>query len=278
MNIMLNKEKELQNKKYWNELVDIHFLDSQYQVNDFENGGSTLRLIERNLLSISKNTKLLHLQCHFGLDTMSIARDYNINTYGIDFSEKSILIAQQLSQKNNINSVFCCSNAYDYPHLFKKNKFDIVFASYGILTWISDLRRWMKAIVDVLKKGGEFVLIDEHPFAATFGGQDYGGKIEIKYPYKFTEKGYKTYNKHSYINQNHILQNQIQYKWPHSISEIINMLYEFGFKISEFNEYEFSFYKAITDMEIRSDGYWYPLSESLDLSIPYTFAIKSVKI
>lgn len=270
-------DKESVNKSYWNELAEIHFSDTQYQVKEFIEGKSTLRPIEKDLLTINNNTKLLHLQCHIGLDTMSISRDYNIKTYGIDFSERSVAIAQQLALSNHINSVFFCSNAYDYPQLFKMGEFDVVFASYGVLTWINDLKSWIVAVAKVLKKSSELILIDEHPFAATFGGQDHAGKLEIKYPYSFTKKGYSTYNKHSYTNTNHVLKNQIQHKWPHNISEIINLLQGAGFRINEFNEYNFSFYKAVAGMKENNDGYWY-LPDDLDLSIPFTFAIKSNKI
>ena len=181
-------------------------------------------------------------------------------------------------KKTKAEVEFLCCNAYDYP-IYLNVKFDVVYASYGVLTWISDLSSWIKAVKSVIKIGGELLLIDEHPFAATFGGQDTNDNLKITYPYKHSIQGYSTFNKHSYIGNGRKLssENQVQHKWPHSISEIINTLTQEGFKILDFIEYDFSFYKATSTMIKNNNGYWNNI-EHPNLSIPFTFAIKAVKL
>ena len=100
MKIMINTDKELHNKNYWDELAEIHFKDARYQVDKFIDGKSTLRNIEKSMFPKLNEVILLHIQCHFGLDSMSIAREYGAKVYGIDFSEKSIKQAKLLAEKN----------------------------------------------------------------------------------------------------------------------------------------------------------------------------------
>jgi ubiquinone/menaquinone biosynthesis C-methylase UbiE len=108
----------------------------------------------------------LHLQCHFGQDTLSMSR-MGAQTTGVDLSDKAIDAARKLNQEINQQATFICCNIYDLPqHL--DQQFDIVFTSYGTIGWLPDLNQWAALIARYLKPGGKFVFAEFHPVVWMF--------------------------------------------------------------------------------------------------------------
>ena len=142
------------NQDLWNELTPIHERSKFYDLEGFRSGKQSLKSIELDELGDVSGKSLLHLQCHFGVDTLSWARKGGIVT-GIDFSDASINLAQSLSRELGIKASFFRANIYDLPDILKA-EFDIVYTSYGVLAWLPDLKRWAEIIVHYLKRGGFF--------------------------------------------------------------------------------------------------------------------------
>jgi SAM-dependent methyltransferase len=165
------------NKALWNKRTDYHFQSQFYNVDKFIKGESSLNEIELALLGDVANKTILHLQCHFGQDTLSLARLGAIAT-GVDLSDKAIEKAKELAEKINSNARFICCNIYDLPG-YLHEKFDIVFTSYGTIGWLPDLNKWAKLIADYLKPGGTFILVEFHPVVWMFDS-DFT-KIEYSY-------------------------------------------------------------------------------------------------
>src|SRR5258705_4987146 len=113
------------NQQLWNEWTRLHEQAPTYKVQEFKAGSSTLRQIERAELSDVAGKRLLHLQCHFGLDTLSWAREGAIVT-GVDLSDQSIALARALSTELNILATFVCSDLFELPNALS-GQFDIVF-------------------------------------------------------------------------------------------------------------------------------------------------------
>ena len=149
------------NKKTWNEKTEVHVNSDFYDNENFMNGKSSLNTIELELLGDISGKKTLHLQCHFGQDTLSMARMGAIAT-GVDLSNKAIQTATELNNQLQLNAQFVCSDIYDLPnHL--TGEFDIVFTSYGTIGWLPDLDKWAKVITHFLKPNGKFIIADFHP-------------------------------------------------------------------------------------------------------------------
>lgn len=142
---------------------------SFYNVDEFKKGKITLKDIELAELGDVKNKSLLHLQCHFGLDTLSWAR-LGAEVTGVDFSEEAIEYAKRLSQELDIPARFICSNIYDTIELIT-DKFDIVFTSYGVLCWLPDLVEWAEIISHFLRCGGIFYIVEFHPVNNIFDNE-----------------------------------------------------------------------------------------------------------
>jgi len=128
------------NKQTWNQKTAVHLKADFYDVPGFLAGKSSLHSIELDLLGDLNHKKVLHLQCHFGQDSLSLAR-LGAEVTGVDFSDKAIEQAQSFAQKLQLDATFVCCDLYDAPHHINE-KFDVVFTSYGTIGWLPDLDQW----------------------------------------------------------------------------------------------------------------------------------------
>ena len=124
------------NKKRWNELVGIHADSEEYDIEGFLAGKNSLHKAELDILGDVSGKSLLHLQCHFGVDTISWSR-LGAKTTGIDFSDTAIELARELAKKAGTDTRFVCSNVYDLKNNLE-GEFDIVFTSIGVLCWLQE--------------------------------------------------------------------------------------------------------------------------------------------
>ena len=255
------------NRQSWNNRVDVHLKSEFYDVEGFLNGKTSLNEIELNLLGDIKGKKILHLQCHFGQDTISLSRLGAIVT-GVDLSDKAIESARQIAKETNSNATFICCNIYDLPNHLNE-KFDIAFTSYGTIGWLPDLDNWAKIISTFLKPNGQFVLVEFHPVVWMF--DDNFEKIGYRYfnsgAIVETENG--TYaDRDANITQSYVM-------WNHGISEVLNSLISNGLEINSFNEFDFSPYNCFNKtIEFESNKF---RIEHLNDKIPMVFSIKATK-
>lgn len=154
----------------WNAVVPVHARSAMYDVAGFRAGRVKLHGLELGEIGEVRGKSMLHLQCHFGLDTMSWAR-LGAEVTGLDFSDEAIKFARSLSDELAIPARFVCADVYDTPSAVGAT-FDIVFTSYGVITWLPDMRRWADVIARSLKPGGFFYIADQHPFASIFNNLD----------------------------------------------------------------------------------------------------------
>ncbi len=177
------------NRQSWNARVNHHLNSEFYGVDSFLKGRNSLNEIERILLGDVKGKTLLHLQCHFGQDTLSLSR-MGAKTTGVDLSDRAIETAQKLNEQLQLDAQFICCNIYDLPkHLNKQ--FDIVFTSYGTIGWLPDLNKWAKLIANSLKPDGQFIFAEFHPVVWMYDN-DFT-KVEYSY---FNEKKLLKHSKH----------------------------------------------------------------------------------
>src|SRR5438067_5957834 len=168
------------NRANWDAWAAINAASANYDVAGFKAGKLSLNRIEREELGDVAGKSLLHLQCHFGLDSLSWAR-LGAAVTGVDFSDKAIALARSLSEETGIPATFVQSNIYDLADNLT-GQFDIVFTSYGVLWWLPDLAGWAKVVSHFLKPGGTFLLVEAHPIASMFDPDD-PSELKVKYPY-----------------------------------------------------------------------------------------------
>lgn len=255
------------NRKSWNKNTEIHLDSNFYDLEGFMNGKNSLNDIELNLLGDIQGKTILHLQCHFGQDTISLNR-LGADVTGVDFSDTAIESATQIAKEVNSNANFICCNIYDLPKYLNK-KFDIVFTSYGTIGWLPDLDQWARIISNFLKPNGQFVFVEFHPVIWMF--DDNFEKIAYRYfnsgAIIETENG--TYaDKKADVSQSYVM-------WNHGLSEVLNSLINNGLEINSLEEFDYSPYNCFNKtIEFEPNKF---RIKHLSNQIPMVYSIMATK-
>jgi len=255
------------NRNSWNKKTEIHINSEFYDMEGFLKGKSSLNKIELDLLGDVQNKTILHLQCHFGQDTISLSRMGAIST-GVDFSNKAIDNARKIARQCQTDTQFICCDIYDLVnHL--DHKFDIVFTSYGTIGWLPDLDKWAKIITHFLKPGGKFVFAEFHPYIWMY--DDFFKSIKYDY-FKSeaiieTESG--TYaDKKAAIKQKYI-------SWNHSLSEVLGSLLKNGMELRSFEEFDYSPYNCFNNtLKVSENKY---TIKTFGNKIPIVYSLSAIK-
>ena len=256
------------NKATWNTKVKIHTESDLYDLDTFKKGKTSLMQYELDALNNVKGKSLLHLQCHFGQDTLSWSR-LGAKCVGIDISDEGIKVARELNAELNLDAEFVCSNVLDTSK-YVKDFFDIVFTSYGTIGWLPDLNPWGQMISERLKKGGTFYIAEFHPIVWMF---DYlEGKPIMKYRYNQDEAIYEEYSG-TYADQSSTMISK-EYGWNHGLGEVITALTEAGLHVDYLKEHDESPYNVLPDL-VKTKSGMYATKEKL---YPLIFTLKATKI
>ncbi|HSG16138.1 MAG TPA: class I SAM-dependent methyltransferase [Anaerolineae bacterium] len=260
------------NQRRWDQLTLEHQKSEFYDLAGFKAGNDRLRSIELSELGDVDGKTLLHLQCHFGLDTLAWARRGAIVT-GVDFSQNAITLARSLSEELAIPAQFYQSDIYDLPSVLT-GKFDIVFTSYGVLHGLPDLGRWGEIITHFLKPGGIFYIVEDHPFFRMFRAKP-DGQIRAERSYFFSEEPQRIEVTGSYATDGEGAAG-VQYVWDHSLGEVIGSLIDAGLKIEFLHEFPFAARAKFPFMEQGEDGWW-RLPAGQHGIIPFLFSLQARK-
>lgn len=243
-----------ENRKAWNARTPIHISSSFYDMPGFLEGAEVLKAPELSLLPDLEGRRLLHLQCHFGIDTLALARRGAIVT-GLDFSQVAIEEARRLADRCGIpGASFLCADIYEaQPHLPAAG-FDVVFTSYGTIGWLPDLEGWARLITHALKPGGNFVMVDFHPVLYLFDFKT----LQLAYPYFPHEAPISEDVQGTYADPGAALSLREHY-WTHPVSEILEALMRQGLAIRSFQEWDYSPYPCFENLQAQGpDVYRFP--------------------
>ena len=256
------------NKDTWNKKVKVHAKSNMYNLDVFKKGKSSLMPYEVEALGNVSGKSLLHLQCHFGQDTLSWSR-LGAKCTGVDLSDEGIKLGQSLNDELGLDAKFVCCNVLDTSQ-FIKDTFDIVFTSYGVIGWLPDLKPWGKMIAERLKKGGTFFMAEFHPIVWMF---DYlEDKPIMKYGYMQDDVIYEEYEG-TYANETSKMVSK-EYGWNHGFSEVINALTEAGLHIEYLKEFDESPYDVLPNLIETNSG----MFVTEDKLYPLIFTLKATKL
>lgn len=257
------------NRQSWNELTTLHAESSFYNVDSFKKGKTSLNHIEIEELGDIKGKKILHLQCHFGMDTLSLAR-LGAEVVGVDISDASIQKATELSNELKIPARFIRSNVYDIESVLDET-FDIVYTSYGAINWLNDLDKWAKIINRYLKPNGFFYMVEFHPFIYTLNDN-----WEIVDNY-FNSKPLETVVENSYTDKSEVSEMNLKHiEWHHSLSEVLNSIISNEMTIEFLNEFPYQVYKCFPNLIEIESGKW--VSDKHGDKIPHMYSLKAKKV
>ena len=255
------------NKALWNGKTPHHVASDFYDMPSFLAGGSSLTEVELGLLGDVKGKSILHLQCHFGKDTLSLAR-MGAQVTGIDLSDVAIVKARELNEGLGLDAAFICTDLYSLPEVLNE-KFDIVYTSYGTMCWLPDLDKWASVISQFLKPGGSFVFVEFHPVLWMFD-DDFSG---VKYSYFNTGAIVET-PAGTYADFNAAIQME-EIIWNHSQAEVIQALLNKQLQLVSLAEYDESPYPCFKEVTEKRPGYYQ--IKGFEGKLPMVYALKMIK-
>ena len=273
---MTSREDALRdNNVLWDEWTRIHETSSFYDLDGFKRGGVRIRPYELEELGPVDGLDLLHLQCHFGIDTLSFAR-LGARVTGADFSGAAVALARRVADEIGFPGArFVQSNVYDLPGVLD-GTFDIVYTSGGVLGWLPDVGRWAQVVAHFVKPGGRFYIAEIHPIAQAFENEGVGpGELRLTYPYWEHDAPLTFPVEGTYADPTAQVAATFEHGWDHGLGEIVTALIDAGLQIRSLREYPFCEWR-LDFLEERPDGTW-RLPGELDGRLPLFFSILAVK-
>ncbi len=268
-----------ENRALWDAWTKIHVDSAFYDLASFKDGGDRpirIKDYEREEVGYVAGRSLLHLQCHFGMDTLSWAR-LGATVTGADFSPEAVATARTLAGELGIDATFVCSDLYDLPrNLDAGQGFDIVYTSHGVLGWLPDIAAWARVAAHFVKPGGFLYLTEAHPVAMAFENEGVEpGELKLTYPY--WEHGEPiSFDVHgSYADPEAPTDGLKEHGWDHGMGEIVTAVVHAGLQIEFLHEFPFVVWK-MDFLEAGEDGL-YRLPGELDGRLPLYFSLKAIK-
>jgi ubiquinone/menaquinone biosynthesis C-methylase UbiE len=263
------------NNALWDEWTRIHETSAFYDLAGFKRGGIRLRPYELDEIGPVDGLELLHLQCHFGIDTLSWAR-LGARVTGADFSLAGVELARSVATEIGIDGArFVHSDLYDLPTVLD-GTFDLVYTSRGVLRWLPDVRRWAEVIAHFVRPGGRFYITEIHPVAHVFEDDDIEpGELRLRYPYWQHVEPLSFPVIGSYAEPTAEVGVHTEHGWNHGLGEIVTALVDAGLRIDSLREYPFVDWPVEFLVEAPDGTYRLPAGTPGEL--PLFFSILATK-
>jgi SAM-dependent methyltransferase len=261
------------NRASWDRRVQVHLASELYRPNlaAVRGGGGCLDPEVAGAIGEVGGLDVLHLQCHIGLDTISLARR-GATTVGLDFSEPAIEVARGLAAECGVEAEFVVFTVADAPTTLPGRRFDRVVATEGILCWIADLAGWMRSAATMLRPGGRLVLLDGHQAADIFEN-DPTARHGIDFHYGYFDRTPTRFGPGpSYADDGTSADVGVTVEYQHTLGDIVNTAIQAGLRIDRLDESPQCGFAKFTPMR-TADGRMFTFTNRLDGMIPMRFAL-----
>ena len=264
------------NRRLWDAWTPINAASAFYDLASFVDGSRPIRLAEyeREELGDVAGKRLLHLQCHFGLDTLSWAR-LGAEVTGVDFSPEAVAMARELADRLGLSATFLESEIDRLPDRLE-DAFDIVYTSRGALWWLPDMERWARVAATFVRPGGIFYITEIHPVAQVFENESVEpGELRLVYPYWSHPAPLRFDATGSYADRTAATEGLAEYGWHHGIGEIVTALIDAGLVIEFLHEFDFVDWPV--DYLVQSNDGRYRLPDTVNGELPLFFSLRARK-
>jgi SAM-dependent methyltransferase len=238
----------------WESRVAIHYDSDDYGVRRFINDPSHLSGVvgfDRAKLPDIEGKRLIHLQCHIGTDTISLAR-LGADVTGVDFSAKAIEAARRLSEDSGTSARFVVSELYEAKSAVPET-FEVVYTGVGAICWLPDIRGWAEVVASFLEPGGVFYMREGHPVMWALDQED-PEFLKIEHAY-FEGAPLEWEDEKTYAGDG-VVASPKTFDWNHGIGETLTALIDSGLRIDRVEEYDFCEWQGIDQMVPDGRGHW----------------------
>ncbi len=258
------------NRANWDERVPIHTSGDFYDVESFKAGDERLRPFEIEEVGDVGGMSLLHLQCHFGIDTLSWARR-GAKVVGLDFSTPAVEAARRLAKDMKLDAEFVESNVYDARKALGGRTFDIVYTGAGALNWLPDIGEWADIAASLVKPGGFLYVSEFHPFTDVFGDED----LTVEHDYFHAAEPMVWDEPGLYADFEAETVNNKTYEWNHPIGEVVSAAISAGLSLDFLHEHDYTLFPRWPILE-KSGFDTYRLPEGVP-KVPLMYSLRARK-
>ncbi|MGH3146782.1 MAG: class I SAM-dependent methyltransferase [Rubrobacter sp.] len=225
------------NRANWDERVPIHVSGEFYDVAAFKAGQERLQPFEIAEVGDVAGKDLLHLQCHFGIDTLSWARRGAYVT-GLDFSAPAVDAARGLASDLGLDATFVRADVYEAVQATEGRTFDVVYTGRGALNWLPDLDRWARVVAALIRPGGFLYLTEFHPFTEVFGDDD----LTVENDY-FQDENPRIWDEPgTYADFDADTEHNLTYEWNHTLGKVVSAVSAAGLHVELLGEYDYTMF------------------------------------
>jgi len=262
------------NRSLWEAWTRIHAAGDFYDLEGFKAGGVRIRRYEIELVGDVTGRSLLHLQCHFGIDTLSWAR-LGAHVTGADISPAAVELARSLAVELGFPEArFVESNLYDLPSALE-GAFDVVYTSRGVLGWLPDIRAWAKVVAHFVAPGGIFFITEAHPVLNVFENEGVApGELQLAYPYWEHEAPLIFPVTGSYADPAADVGDETEHSWDHGLGEIVTALIDAGLVVEKLIEHPFLDWKVDFLVDDGNDRWVLPPDAGGELPLMFSLVAR----
>ena len=250
----------------WDDRVPVHLASAFYDLDGFRSGGSSLRSFEAAEAGDVTGKRLVHLQCHVGLDTLSWARNGALVT-GLDFSAPAIEAARSLAADLAIDASFVTADVYDAVAALGRRRFDVVYTGTGALVWLPDLPRWAAVVAGLLAPGGFLYLVEGHPFAQVL--DDAQGATVVR---DYFDDQPQVWDEPFTYTDGPALAHTRNVEFQHQLGQVVTALAAAGLRIDFLHEHDFDAFQRFESLQRHGDEYRFPPGHP---RVPLMFSLRA---
>ena len=265
------------NKTNWDERAPLHAASADYAVQRFVDDPQFLSDVvqfDRPLLGDIQDLRGVHLQCHIGTDTLSLAR-LGARMSGLDFSSASLAEARTLAQRCNTPIDYHESDVFAATDVLPRGEFDLVYTGIGALCWLPSIERWAQTVGALLKPGGRLFIREGHPMLWALD-EEQRDSLQVAFPYFERSEPLVWDEDTTYVETESSLKATVTHEWNHGLGEIISALLAQGLEITGLVEHQSIPWEALPgQMVVDERGEW-RLKEA-PWRLPLSYTLQAVK-
>jgi SAM-dependent methyltransferase len=265
------------NRANWDDRVPAHVASADYAVRRFtEDPGfiSGVVRFDQPLLGDVTGLRAVHLQCHIGTDTVSLAR-LGASVTGLDFSGPAVAAARELAAAAGADAAFVQADVYEAADVLEPGSFDLVYTGIGALCWLPSVRRWAQVVAALLRPGGRLFIRDGHPMLFALEDPRDDGLLVVRYPYFEQARPQVFDDGGTYVDSDAVFEHNVTHEWNHGIGEIVTALLDAGMTVTALAEHDSVPWNALPGMMTEDDGEW-RLTDGPS-RVACSFTVKAVK-
>lgn len=266
------------NRAAWDERAPAHAAAPDYAFDRFVKDPQFLSQVVRfdlPRLGDIDGLRGVHLQCHIGTDTLSLAR-LGANMAGLDLSPASLAVARELSRRAGPHVEFVEAELYDAVSVLGAGEFDLVFTGIGALCWLPSVSRWAQVVADLLVPGGRLFIREGHPVLWSLEYERPDRLLVLEYPYFEREEALVWDEPGTYVETDVVFEHTVTHEWNHGLGEIVTALLDAGMQLTMLVEHDSVPWEPLPGQMVKDEHGEWRLAERPDRA-PLTYTLQAIK-